>query len=200
VRKTGRCLVVHEDGWTAGFGAEILATLGEAAFFELDAPLRRVAVRDLPEMPGAASREVGVLHALPELPDCPDSPDEVRIAGNQNRHIVRVGERQHEHINDDGDVDALLHVRTERPSAARLQLCEHDPQMWNSAELHQKPLLLRSARIRVRKGGIVVVGTHEASRSHQFPDELPEVKVVPPHGILAALVEVTPINEDGHPG
>ena len=48
VRKTGRCLVVHEDGWTAGFGAEILATLGEAAFFELDAPLRRVAVRDLP--------------------------------------------------------------------------------------------------------------------------------------------------------
>jgi 2-oxoisovalerate dehydrogenase E1 component len=48
VRKTGRCLVVHEDGWTAGFGAEILATLAEAAFFELDAPLRRVAVRDLP--------------------------------------------------------------------------------------------------------------------------------------------------------
>jgi 2-oxoisovalerate dehydrogenase E1 component len=48
VRKTGRCLVVHEDGLTAGFGAEILATLAEAAFFELDAPLRRVAVRDLP--------------------------------------------------------------------------------------------------------------------------------------------------------
>lgn len=48
VRKTGRCLVVHEDGRTAGFGAEILATLAEAAFFELDAPLRRVAVRDLP--------------------------------------------------------------------------------------------------------------------------------------------------------
>ncbi|MBI3176704.1 MAG: pyruvate dehydrogenase, partial [Chloroflexi bacterium] len=48
VRKTGRCLVVHEDGWTAGFGAEILATLAELAFFELDAPLRRVAVRDVP--------------------------------------------------------------------------------------------------------------------------------------------------------
>jgi len=48
VRKTGRCLVVHEDGWTAGFGAEILATLAEAAFFALDAPLRRVAVRDVP--------------------------------------------------------------------------------------------------------------------------------------------------------
>jgi 2-oxoisovalerate dehydrogenase E1 component len=48
VRKTGRCLVVHEDGWTAGFGAEILATLAEEAFFELDAPLRRVAVRDVP--------------------------------------------------------------------------------------------------------------------------------------------------------
>jgi 2-oxoisovalerate dehydrogenase E1 component len=48
VRKTRRCLVVHEDGLTAGFGAEIAAALAEHAFFDLDAPIRRIAVPDLP--------------------------------------------------------------------------------------------------------------------------------------------------------
>ncbi|MFP3852668.1 MAG: thiamine pyrophosphate-dependent enzyme [Anaerolineales bacterium] len=42
VRKTGRCLVVHEDIGTAGLGAEIQATLAEEAFLWLDAPLRRL--------------------------------------------------------------------------------------------------------------------------------------------------------------
>ncbi|MEK6587318.1 MAG: transketolase C-terminal domain-containing protein, partial [Chloroflexota bacterium] len=48
VRKTGRCLVVHEDTWTAGFAGEILATLAEQAFLDLDAPLRRLATPDVP--------------------------------------------------------------------------------------------------------------------------------------------------------
>jgi len=48
VAKTGRGLVVHEEPLTAGFGAEILATLAEKAFKDLDAPLRRLTVPDSP--------------------------------------------------------------------------------------------------------------------------------------------------------
>jgi 2-oxoisovalerate dehydrogenase E1 component len=48
VRKTGRCLVVHEDNMTAGFGAEIAATLAQDAFWFLDAPVERLAPRDIP--------------------------------------------------------------------------------------------------------------------------------------------------------
>jgi len=48
VEKTGRCLVVHEDNLTAGFGAEIAATVAEDAFWYLDAPVRRLAPRDIP--------------------------------------------------------------------------------------------------------------------------------------------------------
>jgi 2-oxoisovalerate dehydrogenase E1 component len=46
VRKTGRCLVVHEDIGTAGFGAEVLAFLAQEAFMWLDAPLRRITAPD----------------------------------------------------------------------------------------------------------------------------------------------------------
>ena len=48
VRKTHRCLIVHEDAITAGFGAEIAATLAREAFFDLDAPIERLAVPDIP--------------------------------------------------------------------------------------------------------------------------------------------------------
>lgn len=48
VRKTGRCVIVHEDNLTAGFGAEIAATLAQEAFWTLDAPVERVAVEDVP--------------------------------------------------------------------------------------------------------------------------------------------------------
>lgn len=48
VKKTGRCLIVHEDNKTAGFGAEIAATLASEAFFDLDAPIERLAMPDIP--------------------------------------------------------------------------------------------------------------------------------------------------------
>src|SRR6266853_2109002 len=48
VRKTRRCLIVHEDTMTAGFGAEIAAVIAREAFFDLDAPIERLAMPDVP--------------------------------------------------------------------------------------------------------------------------------------------------------
>ncbi len=48
VRRTRRCLIVHEDTMTAGFGAEIAAVLAREAFFDLEAPVERVAMPDIP--------------------------------------------------------------------------------------------------------------------------------------------------------
>jgi 2-oxoisovalerate dehydrogenase E1 component beta subunit len=48
VERTGRALVVHEAHLTAGFGAEVAATIAEAAFTALDAPVARLAGPDTP--------------------------------------------------------------------------------------------------------------------------------------------------------
>ena len=48
VGKTRRCLIVHEDNLTAGFGAEIAAVLAQEAFFNLDAPIERLTMPDIP--------------------------------------------------------------------------------------------------------------------------------------------------------
>jgi 2-oxoisovalerate dehydrogenase E1 component len=48
VQKTRRCLIVHEDTMTAGFGAEIAAVLAKEAFHHLDAPVERLAMPDIP--------------------------------------------------------------------------------------------------------------------------------------------------------
>lgn len=48
VRRTRRCLIVHEDLRTAGFGAEIAAVVADEAFMDLDAPVARVTMPDIP--------------------------------------------------------------------------------------------------------------------------------------------------------
>ncbi|MBS0393854.1 MAG: pyruvate dehydrogenase [Proteobacteria bacterium] len=48
VRKTRRCLIAHEDNGTAGFGAEIAAVLAKDAFLDLDAPVERITMPDVP--------------------------------------------------------------------------------------------------------------------------------------------------------
>jgi pyruvate dehydrogenase E1 component beta subunit len=48
VTKTGRALVVHEAPLTGGFGAEVVATIQENAFWSLEAPVARIAAPDTP--------------------------------------------------------------------------------------------------------------------------------------------------------
>jgi pyruvate dehydrogenase E1 component beta subunit len=54
VERTGRCVVVHEAPLTAGFGAEVIATLQEEAFYSLEAPIARVTAPDTPYPLGGA--------------------------------------------------------------------------------------------------------------------------------------------------
>jgi pyruvate dehydrogenase E1 component beta subunit len=64
VSRTRRCVIVDE-GWKSGsISAEIAARLCEEAFFELDAPIRRICSREVP-IPYAAHMEEA---ALPQVP------------------------------------------------------------------------------------------------------------------------------------
>jgi 2-oxoisovalerate dehydrogenase E1 component beta subunit len=57
VRKTRKLLIIHEDNKFGGIGAEISAMVVEEAFFDLDAPIRRLAGPDVPAMGYAATLE-----------------------------------------------------------------------------------------------------------------------------------------------
>jgi 2-oxoisovalerate dehydrogenase E1 component beta subunit len=48
VRKTGRCVIVHEATKTCGFGAELMAVVQENCFYSLEAPVIRVTGWDTP--------------------------------------------------------------------------------------------------------------------------------------------------------
>ena len=58
VQRTRRCLIVHEDLISAGFGAEIAAVVAEEAFLDLDAPV--VAAGDAGHPEPAQSRAAGM--------------------------------------------------------------------------------------------------------------------------------------------
>jgi 2-oxoisovalerate dehydrogenase E1 component len=73
VAKTRRCLIVHEDNRTAGFGAEIAAVLASAAFYRLDAPIERLAMPDIPSphspvlLDAAVPGVEAILHAIQRI-------------------------------------------------------------------------------------------------------------------------------------
>jgi pyruvate/2-oxoglutarate/acetoin dehydrogenase E1 component len=66
VRRTHRCVIVDE-GWRSGsISAEIAARLADAAFFALDAPIRRVCSREVP-MPYPVHLEEAALPQVSEI-------------------------------------------------------------------------------------------------------------------------------------
>lgn len=66
VRRTG-CAVIAEDDWlTYGIGAEIAATIQEGAFDYLDAPVRRVAMAEVP-LPYSKPLELAALPSADSL-------------------------------------------------------------------------------------------------------------------------------------
>ncbi|MBI1365139.1 MAG: alpha-ketoacid dehydrogenase subunit beta [Alphaproteobacteria bacterium] len=48
VKKTGRCVIVHEATRTCGFGAELMSVVQESCFYRLEAPIIRVTGWDTP--------------------------------------------------------------------------------------------------------------------------------------------------------
>jgi len=60
VRRTGRLVVVHEDTLTGGWGAEVAARVADECLAYLEAPIKRIASRDVPA-PAAPVLEESVL-------------------------------------------------------------------------------------------------------------------------------------------
>jgi 2-oxoisovalerate dehydrogenase E1 component beta subunit len=61
VEKTGKALVVYEDNFTGGFGAEVAATIAQEAFDYLDGPVTRLATPDVPIAPFSGILEEAIL-------------------------------------------------------------------------------------------------------------------------------------------
>ena len=68
VRKTGRCVVMHEGPRTLGFGAELAARISEELFYDLEAPVLRATGFDTPYPP--ARLEKLWLPGVDRLLDC----------------------------------------------------------------------------------------------------------------------------------
>ena len=67
VTRTGRCLVVHEDNISFGVGAEVAAIVAQEAFWDLDAPVRRLATADVPSYPFAGPLEGELFVDTPKI-------------------------------------------------------------------------------------------------------------------------------------
>ena len=70
VKKTSRCIILHEDTLTGGIGGEIAARLADEAFTYLEAPIKRIASPDAP-VPFAPTLEEAFL---------PKTADIVKVA------------------------------------------------------------------------------------------------------------------------
>lgn len=68
-RRSGKIMVVHEDTRTGGLAGEIAATICEAAFEYLDAPIMRVTGPDVPAMPYARELEQAFLPSAARVAD-----------------------------------------------------------------------------------------------------------------------------------
>ncbi len=68
VRRTGRCVVMHEGPRTLGFGAELAARISEEWFYDLEAPVLRATGFDTPSPP--ARLEKLWLPGVDRLLDC----------------------------------------------------------------------------------------------------------------------------------
>jgi pyruvate/2-oxoglutarate/acetoin dehydrogenase E1 component len=65
-RKTGKVLIAHEATRSCGIGAEVAALIGEEAFEDLDAPVRRLTAPDVP-IPFSPPLEQAVLPGLADM-------------------------------------------------------------------------------------------------------------------------------------
>jgi 2-oxoisovalerate dehydrogenase E1 component beta subunit len=70
VRRTGRCVVVHEAPVTGGLGAEIAARITQECFYQLEAPVLRVGGFSVPYPPSRIEE-----HYLPDLDRVLDAVD-----------------------------------------------------------------------------------------------------------------------------
>jgi pyruvate dehydrogenase E1 component beta subunit len=70
VRRTGRCVVVHEAPSNVGLGAEVAARITEECFYSLEAPVLRVTGFDTPYPPARIEEEF-----LPDLDRVLDAVD-----------------------------------------------------------------------------------------------------------------------------
>jgi acetoin:2,6-dichlorophenolindophenol oxidoreductase subunit beta len=68
VRKTHRAMIVHEAVKTAGAGAEIAAHIQEDSFFDLEAPVLRIAAKDIP-LPQHAALEALCIPSVSDIAD-----------------------------------------------------------------------------------------------------------------------------------
>ena len=69
VARTGRLLVVHEDNVSYGVGAEVAAMVAQEAFYDLDAPVRRLAMPDVPAMPYEVTLEAALTIGVEQIKD-----------------------------------------------------------------------------------------------------------------------------------
>jgi pyruvate dehydrogenase E1 component beta subunit len=70
VRRTGRCVVVHEAAVTGGLGAEIAARVMQECFYQMEAPVLRVGGYSTPYPPSRLEE-----HYLPDLDRVLDAVD-----------------------------------------------------------------------------------------------------------------------------
>jgi 2-oxoisovalerate dehydrogenase E1 component len=67
--RTGRVLVVSEDNHSFSVAAEVAAVVAESCFYDLDAPVMRLATADVPAMPYAPALEAAVLITADRIAD-----------------------------------------------------------------------------------------------------------------------------------